>query len=96
MTKAGIPVVPGTTEKITDETMALEIAGQIGFPLMIKPLPWWRKGMRLVRDYHELLPSFRTAKSEAMNAFGNDSVYIEKYIESPPYRIQILATNMET
>ena len=57
MTKAGIPVVPGTTEKITDETMALEIAGQIGFPLMIKATAGGGgKGMRLVRDYHELLP----------------------------------------
>jgi len=93
MTKAGIPVVPGTTEKITDETMALEIAGQIGFPLMIKATAGGGgKGMRLVRDYHELLPSFRTAKSEAMNAFGNDSVYIEKYIESPHHiEFQILA-----
>jgi len=93
MTKAGIPVVPGTTEKITDESMALEIAGQIGFPLMIKATAGGGgKGMRLVRDYHDMLPFFRTAKSEAMNAFGNDSVYIEKYIESPHHiEFQILA-----
>ncbi len=93
MTKAGVPVVPGTTEKITDENMALEIAGQIGFPLMIKASAGGGgKGMRLVHDQNELLPYFRTAKSEAMNSFGNDSVYIEKYIESPHHiEFQILA-----
>lgn len=93
MIKAGIPVVPGTTEKITDEKMALEIAAQVGFPLMIKASAGGGgKGMRLVRDHHEMLPSFRTAKSEAMNAFGNDAVYIEKYIESPHHiEFQILA-----
>ena len=77
MTKAGIPVVPGTTEKITDENMALEIAGMIWYPLMIKASAGGGgKGMRLVRDHNEMLPFFRTAKSEAMNAFGDDSVYI--------------------
>jgi acetyl-CoA carboxylase biotin carboxylase subunit len=93
MINAGIPVVPGTAEKIRDEKMALEIAGQIGFPLMIKASAGGGgKGMRLVRDPHEMLPSFHMAKSEAMNAFGNDSVYIEKYIESPHHiEFQILA-----
>ncbi len=93
MTKARVPVVPGTTEKITDEKMALEIAGQIGFPLMIKASAGGGgKGMRLVRDHHEMLPSFRRAKSESLNAFGDDSVYIEKYIESPHHiEFQILA-----
>jgi acetyl-CoA carboxylase biotin carboxylase subunit len=93
MTRAGVPVVPGTTEKITDENMAMEVAGQIGYPLMIKATAGGGgKGMRLVRGEHEMLPSFRMAKSEAMNAFGNDSVYIEKYIESPHHiEFQILA-----
>jgi len=93
MTKAGVPVVPGTTEKITDEKMALEVAGQIGYPLMIKASAGGGgKGMRLVRDHNEMLTSFRMAKSDAMNAFGNDSVYIEKYIESPHHiEFQILA-----
>jgi acetyl-CoA carboxylase biotin carboxylase subunit len=93
MTKAGVPVVPGTTEKITGEDMAMEIAEQIGYPLMIKASAGGGgKGMRLVRTQQEMLPYFRTAKSEAMNAFGNDSVYIEKYIESPHHiEFQILA-----
>ncbi|MGA3013123.1 MAG: acetyl-CoA carboxylase biotin carboxylase subunit [Bacteroidales bacterium] len=93
MIKAGIPIVPGTSEKITDENMAVEIAKQIGYPLMIKASAGGGgKGMRLVHNFNELLPYFRTAKSEAMNAFGNDSVYIEKYIESPHHiEFQILA-----
>ena len=93
MIKAGIPIVPGTSEKITDESMAMEIAKQIGYPLMIKASAGGGgKGMRLVHSFNELLPYFRTAKSEAMNAFGNDSVYIEKYIESPHHiEFQILA-----
>ncbi|MCX6247540.1 MAG: acetyl-CoA carboxylase biotin carboxylase subunit [Bacteroidetes bacterium] len=93
MTKAGVPVVPGTTEKITDEKMSMKIAGEIGYPLMIKASAGGGgKGMRLVREAHEMLPSFRTAKSEALNAFGDDSVYIEKYIESPHHiEFQILA-----
>ena len=93
MIKAGIPIVPGTSEKITDEGMAMEIAKQIGYPLMIKASAGGGgKGMRLVHSFNELLPYFRTAKSEAMNAFGNDAVYIEKYIESPHHiEFQILA-----
>jgi acetyl-CoA carboxylase biotin carboxylase subunit len=93
MIKAGIPIVPGTSEKITDERMAVEIAKEIGYPLMIKASAGGGgKGMRLVHNFNELLPYFRTAKSEAMNAFGNDSVYIEKYIESPHHiEFQILA-----
>jgi len=93
MIKAGIPIVPGTSEKITDEKMAVEIAKEIGYPLMIKASAGGGgKGMRLVHNFNELLPYFRTAKSEAMNAFGNDSVYIEKYIQSPHHiEFQILA-----
>ncbi|MCX6245538.1 MAG: acetyl-CoA carboxylase biotin carboxylase subunit [Bacteroidetes bacterium] len=92
MTNAGVPVVPGT-EKIRDEQQALEFAHQVGVPIMIKASAGGGgKGMRLVKDMDDLLPSFRTAKSEALNAFGDDSVYIEKYIESPHHiEFQILA-----
>ena len=93
MTKAGVPVVPGTTEKIMEEFRAEEIVKGIGLPVMIKASAGGGgKGMRLVKHMDELIPSFRTAKSEAMNAFGDDSVYIEKYIESPHHiEFQILA-----
>jgi acetyl-CoA carboxylase biotin carboxylase subunit len=93
MTKAGVPVVPGTMEKITDENVAIEIVKGIGLPVMIKASAGGGgKGMRLVKEEHELIPFFRTAQSEALNAFGDGSVYIEKYIESPHHiEFQILA-----
>lgn len=93
MTKAGVPVVPGTMEKISDENLAIEIVREIGLPVMIKASAGGGgKGMRLVKEANEIIPFFRTAQSEALNAFGDDSVYIEKYIESPHHiEFQILA-----
>lgn len=93
MTAAGVPVVPGTTEKITDEEEAGRIILEIGLPVMIKASAGGGgKGMRLVKRPEELIPSFRRAKSEALSAFGDDAVYIEKYIESPHHiEFQILA-----
>jgi acetyl-CoA carboxylase, biotin carboxylase subunit len=93
MIKAGVPVVPGTTEKITKEARTIEIVKEIGLPVMIKASAGGGgKGMRLVKRMDELIPFFRTARSEALNAFGDDSVYIEKYIESPHHiEFQILA-----
>jgi acetyl-CoA carboxylase, biotin carboxylase subunit len=93
MTSAGVPVVPGTMEKISDEKVAVEILKEIGLPVMIKASAGGGgKGMRLVKEVEEFLPFFRTAQSEAMNAFGDGSVYIEKYIESPHHiEFQILA-----
>jgi len=93
MIASGVPVVPGTREKLSDEAKAIEVVGEIGLPVMIKASAGGGgKGMRLVKNMEELLPSLRMAKSEAMNAFGDDSVYIEKYIESPHHiEFQILA-----
>ncbi|MEI7982523.1 MAG: acetyl-CoA carboxylase biotin carboxylase subunit [Bacteroidota bacterium] len=93
MIKSGVPVVPGTTEKLTDEDKARVVCSEIGFPVMIKASAGGGgKGMRLVKSMDDLIPMFRMARSEAMNAFGDDSVYIEKYIESPHHiEFQILA-----
>ncbi|MEI6455915.1 MAG: acetyl-CoA carboxylase biotin carboxylase subunit [bacterium] len=93
MIRSGVPVVPGTTEKLTSEEKAVEVVNEIGLPVMIKASAGGGgKGMRLVKKMDELLPMFRMARSEAMNAFGDDSVYIEKYIESPHHiEFQILA-----
>ncbi len=93
MIQSGVPVVPGTTEKLTDENSAIKIAMEIGFPLMIKASSGGGgKGMRLVKSMESLITMFRMARSEAMNAFGDDSVYIEKYIDSPHHiEFQILA-----
>lgn len=93
MTLAGVPVVPGTEDKIHSEKEAIDIVGKIGLPVMIKASAGGGgKGMRLVKKDEDLIPMFRMAKSEALNAFGDDSVYIEKYIESPHHiEFQILA-----
>ena len=93
MIAAGVPVVPGTTEKITDETEAQKVIQEIGLPVMIKASAGGGgKGMRLVKRKEEMIAGIRRAQSEALSAFGDDSVYIEKYIESPHHiEFQILA-----
>ena len=93
MIAAGVPVVPGTTEKIVDEDEAIRIIQGIGLPVMIKASAGGGgKGMRLVRKEEEIKAAIRSAKSEAKTAFGDDRLYIEKYIESPHHiEFQVLA-----
>ncbi|MDZ7742323.1 MAG: acetyl-CoA carboxylase biotin carboxylase subunit [Bacteroidota bacterium] len=93
MTEAGVPVVPGTKSEITDEKEALQVMKEIGLPVMIKASAGGGgKGMRMVREEKEFIAALNMAKSEARNAFGNDAVYIEKYIESPHHiEFQVLA-----
>ena len=93
MQKAGIPVVPGTEGSISDEARALEEIRKIGLPVMIKAAAGGGgKGMRLVHREKEVLTALRAARSEAQSAFGDGSVYIEKYITSPHHiEFQILA-----
>lgn len=95
MLKAGVPVVPGTTEPIRDEQEAIEVIRKIGLPVMIKASAGGGgKGMRLVKKEEDILSSIRAARSEALTAFNDDAVYIEKYIESPHHiEFQILADN---
>ncbi len=84
MIAAGVPVVPGTTEAISSEDEALKIIAEIGLPVMIKASAGGGgKGMRLVKDEAEILSSVRAARSEALAAFNDDAVYIEKYVSSP-------------
>ena len=93
MIAAGVPVVPGTKEAITDEQEAAKTAAEIGLPVMIKASAGGGgKGMRMVKEEKNLLDAIRAAKSEALSSFGDDSVYIEKYIESPHHiEFQVLA-----
>ena len=93
MIKAGLPVVPGTQEKITTEKEAVSAIEKIGLPVIIKASAGGGgKGMRLVKTKKEIKSSLRLASSEAKVAFGDDSVYIEKYINSPHHiEFQILA-----
>jgi len=80
MIAAGVPVVPGTKEKIVNQEEAKKIIAEIGLPVIIKASAGGGgKGMRLVEKESELMNAIRAAKSEAMVAFGDDSVYIEKY-----------------
>ena len=93
MIKAGVPVVPGTSQAVTSEEEALATIREIGLPVMIKASAGGGgKGMRLVKDESKILSSLRGARSEAKSAFGNDAVYIEKYISSPHHiEFQVLA-----
>lgn len=93
MTKAGVPVVPGTAESISDEKEVFNIIKDIQLPIMIKAAAGGGgKGMRLVNKESEIVSAVRAARSEAQSSFGNDSVYIEKYITSPHHiEFQILA-----
>lgn len=93
MMSTGVPVVPGTPDKITDENEALKIIKEIGLPVMIKASAGGGgKGMRLIHKNDDIVASLRAAKSEAMAAFNDDAVYIEKYISSPHHiEFQVLA-----
>ncbi len=93
MIAAGVPVVPGTVEPISDEKAAIEKIKEIGLPVMIKASAGGGgKGMRLVKNEKDILGAIRSARSEAKASFGDDAVYIEKYIESPHHiEFQILA-----
>jgi len=93
MMEAGIPVVPGTEGEIKSEEEALETINEIGLPVMIKASAGGGgKGMRLVKNKADVVSSVRAARSEAKAAFGDDAVYIEKYITSPHHiEFQILA-----
>ena len=88
-----IPMVPGIDEAITDIKKAKEIAKKIGFPVLIKAAAGGGgKGMRIVEDINELESQMERAISEATSAFGDGSVFIEKYITSPRHiEIQVLA-----
>lgn len=84
MIEAGVQIVPGTKETIDDPNLLLETAKKIGFPIMIKASAGGGgKGMRLVKEEKELIPSYNMARSEARSSFGNDAVYMEKYIVGP-------------
>lgn len=84
MKKFGVPVVPGSEGAVKDAKEALKIAKEMGFPVMVKASAGGGgKGMRVARNEMSFLNAFDMAGSEAMNAFGSDEVYIEKFIEDP-------------
>ncbi len=84
MMKAGVPVVPGNAAPFVNVEEAKVFAQQLGFPVMLKAAGGGGgKGMRRVDKLEDLDGAWRTARSEAMSAFGNDSVYMEKFLDQP-------------
>jgi acetyl-CoA carboxylase biotin carboxylase subunit len=92
MERAGVPIVPGTTERLTDEAAERWIR-DVGPPVMVKATAGGGgKGLRLVRDVSEIAQALQRARSEAGASFGDDGLYIEKYVSQPRHvEIQILA-----
>lgn len=95
MVRAGVPVIPGTKEPIFTAEAGRKFADEIGYPVMIKAaLGGGGKGMRVVRNSTDFEKNFQNAQREAENGFGDNSMYIEKYIEHPKHiEFQILADN---
>lgn len=90
--KFDVPMVPGTDEPIGDLQEAMKIASQVGFPILIKAAAGGGgKGMRVVENESEFESQMRLAQSEALSAFGNGDVFMERYVGSPKHiEIQIL------
>ncbi len=90
--KFNVPMVPGTEDPIKDLAEAKQIADRIGYPILIKASAGGGgKGMRVVERAEDLEEQMRTAKSEALNAFSNDAVFIEKYVGAPRHiEIQLM------
>lgn len=95
MVRAGVPVIPGTKNPIFTAEAGRKFADEIGYPVMIKAaLGGGGKGMRVVQNSADFEKNFQNAQREAENGFGDNSMYIEKYIEHPKHiEFQILADN---
>ncbi|WP_406547931.1 acetyl-CoA carboxylase biotin carboxylase subunit [Clostridium ljungdahlii] len=97
MGKAGVPIVPGSDGAIKTNEELLETARKIGYPVMIKASAGGGgRGIRVVYDESEIIKNYENAKAEASAAFGDDTIYLEKFIERPKHvEIQILGDNFE-
>src|SRR5213593_3701130 len=95
MQAAGVPVVPGTAAQLRDPVEARREAKRLGYPVLLKAVAGGGgKGMRLVGNDAEVEGGFAAARREAQKAFGDGSLYVEKYLERPRHiEIQILADN---
>ncbi len=95
MKKKGIPVMPGSEGLVTKEDEALEIAGKIGYPVIIKASAGGGgRGMRVVNKAEDLISAYNIAQGEAAAAFGDGGVYIEKYFLEPRHiEVQIMGDN---
>jgi acetyl-CoA carboxylase biotin carboxylase subunit len=95
MAAVGIPLVPGSDGELPDLETARAVAGRIGYPVLIKAAAGGGgRGMKVARDPSELEDAFRLARTESRAAFGNDAVYMEKYLDRPRHiELQIMADN---
>lgn len=92
-TQCGVPLIESSREKLADLEVAKKEAARIGFPLMLKAAAGGGgRGMRVIRTEEELVKSFAEARREAKNAFGDDTVFFEKFIDQPKHiEVQIVA-----
>ncbi|MEO5733933.1 MAG: biotin carboxylase N-terminal domain-containing protein, partial [Rubrivivax sp.] len=90
--QAGVHVIPGVNEAIADAAQAVRIAGEIGYPVMIKASAGGGgKGLRVAHDDKGAAEGFESCRNEARNSFGDDRVFIEKFVEQPRHiEIQVL------
>ncbi|MBI1307768.1 MAG: pyruvate carboxylase [Bacteroidetes bacterium] len=90
--KCHVPIIESSAKKLSDVDVALSEAKRIGFPVMLKATAGGGgRGMRVIRDEEQLSNSFFEARREAANAFGNDTVFLEKFVEEPKHiEVQIL------
>src|SRR5690606_6046160 len=91
--KLGLPVVPGSDGAVTSLEEARSVGASIGYPVLVKAAAGGGgRGMKVARNADEIEDAYRMARNEAKAAFGNDEVYIEKYLTRPRHiEVQILA-----
>ncbi len=95
MDQAGVPILPGVTSMELDESTALKVADELGFPVLIKAsLGGGGKGMRIVNNRQELVKALPLVKAESRHAFGSEEIYLEKFLRRARHvEIQVLGDN---
>lgn len=93
--KCNVPIIKSNTEKLSSLKIALSEAEAIGYPVMLKAASGGGgRGMRIIRNEEDLNNNFESARSESLNAFGDDTMFLEKYVENPKHlEVQIVADN---